>query len=211
MRVGVPPQHAIPCLELERSVDRVRELIDAEFTASRHRVRAAAVRTTLSVHALRICRVTVVPWALHGVLAAPAGCAVTVDGHGGELCVDPDMIIPVNRNDFGAARMVRRVLEGHLGAVAERMSGEPGTARRAMEGQIGFGVGSAMARASRAGAPFGPLLAGYRRLVEHAPWLGATGSLHVVEGRLEFRRTCCCLWWTAPDEEECTTCPRRRR
>ncbi|MCP3800127.1 hypothetical protein NLX83_12750 [Allokutzneria sp. A3M-2-11 16] len=207
--IGPPPPDAIRCADLIRRPEVLRSLVDVEERSSGHILRASAARTFLSCYAIRLCQVTIMPTVIGDVLVHPDGVLLRGDGHGfGVVYVEPEAIQPVPELASGLVIAAGRVLEGHMRALATSLSVEPGCAWSPVAGQIGFGLGTAMARAH---APKEELLEAHRLLVEHVPWLAGTGRL--VESstgdRLVFLRSKCCLWWTIPVEDECRSCPRR--
>ncbi|WP_086820555.1 hypothetical protein [Allokutzneria sp. NRRL B-24872] len=207
--VGTPPADAIRCADLIYEPDVLRSLVDIEETSSGHTLRASAARTFLSCYAIRVCQVTVMPTVIGDVLVHPDGVSIRGDGHGfGVVYVEPKAIQPVADSASGLADVADLVLEGHMRALAEALSVEPGCAWSPVAGQIGFGLGTAMARAR---APKEKLLEAHRALVAQVPWLAHTGRLveSTAGDKLVFLRSKCCLWWTIPVEDECRSCPRR--
>ncbi|SDN38515.1 hypothetical protein [Allokutzneria albata] len=207
--IATPPPDAVRCADLVHRPEVLRSLVDVEERSSGHILRASAARTLLSCYAIRLCQVTIMPTVIGDVLVHPDGVHLRVDGHGFTVVyVEPDAIQAVPEFASGLVIAADRVLDGHMRALAKSLSVEPGCAWSPVAGQIGFGLGTAMARAR---APMDKLLEAHRLLVGHVPWLANTGRL--VESstgdRLVFLRSKCCLWWTIPVEDECRSCPRR--
>ncbi|MFB9904498.1 hypothetical protein [Allokutzneria oryzae] len=207
--IGPAPPDAVRCADLVYRPDVLRSLVDTEERSSGHILRASAARTFLSCYAIRLCQTTVLPTIIGDVLVHPDGVALRGDGHGfGVVHVDPEAIQPVPEFASGLVIAAGRVLEGHLRALATSLAVEPGCAWSPLAGQIGFGLGTAMARAR---APKEKLLEAHRLLLGHVPWLAGTGRLleSSTQDKLVFLRSKCCLWWTIPVEDECRSCPRR--
>ncbi|GAA3993229.1 hypothetical protein GCM10022247_10670 [Allokutzneria multivorans] len=207
--VGEPPADAIRCTDLISKPEVLRSLVDVEERSSGHILRASAARTFLSCYAIRVLQVTVMPTVIGAVLVHPDGVSIRGDGHGFSIVyVEPQAVQPIDDSVRGLVIVAQRVLEGHMRALAESLSVEPGCAWSPVAGQIGFGLGTAMARAR---APKEKLLEAHRELVAHVPWLAHTGRLveSTAGDKLVFLRSKCCLWWTIPVEDECRSCPRR--
>ncbi|MGW0522541.1 hypothetical protein [Crossiella sp. NPDC003009] len=205
VRCDPAPPDALSCAQVAADPEVALGLVEAEMTATAHRVHAAAARTALSVYAIKIGQATVLPWALGLGWWHPDRVRLGGDGgHGWHTLHLPGDPAPVALDE-----LVAEVFAGHLFRVAGHLRVVRGCAAPAMRGQIGFGIGTALARAARGGADSARLSLAYQRLCSVARWLAPTGRLLTGAKGLTYLRNHCCLFWTAPAEDACRSCPRR--
>ncbi|MBP2475001.1 hypothetical protein JOF53_003873 [Crossiella equi] len=200
-----PPPDALHCPTTATSPEVARSLVEAELAVTPHRVVAAAARTAMSVYAIKVSQAVVLPWAL-GLGHWPLD-RVHLAGDGGHgwhtmhLLGEP---VPA-----ALPEVLAELLDRHLVPLAAHLRSYRGCGEPTMRGQIGFGMGTALSRASKAGLPDGPLVTAWEALCAAVPWLSRTGRLLPGARGLTFLREYCCLYWTAPEETECRSCPRR--
>ncbi|GAA2825397.1 hypothetical protein [Crossiella cryophila] len=205
IRCDPAPPEALSCARVAAEPEVALGLVAAEMAATAHRVEAAAARTAMSVYAIKIGQATVLPWALGLGWWHPDRVRLGGDGgHGWHTLHLPGAPSPV-----GLAELVEGIFEGHLFRVAGHLAAVRGCARPTMLGQIGFGIGTAFARAARGGADPARLSLAHQQLCATLPWLAPTGRLLPGPHGLTYLRNHCCLFWTAPDEAACRSCPRR--
>lgn len=199
------PPESLSCARVAAEPELALGLVAAEQAATAHQVPAAAARTALSVYAIKIAQATVLPWALGLGWWHPDRVRLGGDGgHGWHTLHLPGPPTPVTLPE-----LVAEVFEGHLFRVAAHLRVVRGCAAPAMRGQLGFGVGTALARAARGGADPARLSQAHQRLCAVLPWLAPTGRLLIGASGLTYLRNYCCLFWTAPEEVACRSCPRR--